>query len=107
LRSPGQIYQKKDETHITNLYTYTIINKSTAELPVLLKLVSPEGKIQIVGQPPGILEKGEKKQGAFFVELETTAIQGRKTPIVLEILSKGEQIDKIKTNFLGPGKRRR
>ena len=29
LRSPGQMYQQKDETHLTNLYTYVLINKTT------------------------------------------------------------------------------
>ncbi|TNE56792.1 MAG: cytochrome c oxidase accessory protein CcoG [Bacteroidetes bacterium] len=106
LRSPGQLYQKKDETHLTNLYTYTIINKSSGELPVQLNLVSPEGVIQIVGQEPGVLEKGAKSQGAFFLELSTDVIQGRKTPIVIEVLSEGKKIDEVKTNFLGPGKRK-
>lgn len=105
LRSPGQSYQQKDETHLTNLYTYTIINKSTEELPIQLHLVSPEGKLQMVGQAPGMLEKGTKKQGAFFVELEKDELNGRKTPVVIEILSAGKKIDEVKTNFLGPGKR--
>ncbi|MCB0533289.1 MAG: cytochrome c oxidase accessory protein CcoG [Lewinellaceae bacterium] len=105
LRSPGQTYQQKDETHLTNLYTYTIINKSTEEIPVQLHLVSPEGKIQMVGQEPGMLEKGTKKQGAFFVELEKDELAGRKTPVVIEVLSDGKKIDEVETNFLGPGKR--
>ena len=106
LRSPGQSYQQKDETHLTNLYTYTIINKSTETLPIQLHLVSPEGKIQVVGQAPGALEKGAKKQGAFFVELEKDDLTGRKTAVVIEILSAGKKIDEVETSFLGPGKRK-
>lgn len=107
LRSPGQLYQQRDENHISNLYTYTIINKAPKELPVELRLASPKGDLQIVGQNPGTLEKGTKKQGAFFVELETGVIQGRKTPMVIEIWSEGKKIDEVKTNFMGPGKRKR
>ncbi|MBL7776446.1 MAG: cytochrome c oxidase accessory protein CcoG [Saprospiraceae bacterium] len=106
LRSPGQLYQEKDETHLTNLYTYTIINKSPQDLPVELKLVSPQGKLELVGQAPGQLEKGSKKQGAFFVELTTATIQDAKTPVVIEVYSEGKKIDRIETNFLGPRKRR-
>ncbi len=106
LRSPGQLYQQKDETHLTNLYTYTIINKSPNTLPVQLRLVSPKGKIELVGQAPGSIEKGAKKQGAFFVELETDLLEGRKTPIKIEIISDNKIIDNIETNFLGPGKRK-
>ncbi|MBK6930326.1 MAG: cytochrome c oxidase accessory protein CcoG [Saprospirales bacterium] len=105
LRSPGQLYQQKDESHLTNLYTYTIINKSTQDLPVELHLVSPKGAIQIVGQAPGIIGKGSKKQGAFFVELPAAQINSRKTPLEIEILSGGKKIDAIKTNFMGPGGR--
>lgn len=106
LRSPGQLYQEKDETHLTNLYTYIIINKSTGDLPVQLHLVSPEGKIQIVGTAAGVIPKGSKASGAFFLELSTDEIEGRKTPVVIEVLSNGKQIDKIKTNFMGPGGRK-
>lgn len=106
LRSPGQLYQEKDETHLTNLYTYTIINKSTGDLPVELHLVSPEGKIQIVGKEIGVISKGGKAQGAFFVELATSKLDGRKTPVVIEVLSNGKRIDNVETNFMGPGGRK-
>lgn len=107
LRSPGQLYQEKDATHLTNLYTYTIINKTTAELPVELRLVSPAGKIQIVGKPQlDTIPKGSKIQGAFFVELPIDQITGRKTPLELELFSQGKRIDKIDTNFMGPGGKR-
>ncbi len=102
LRSPGQLYQEKDETHLTNLYTYTIINKSTHELPVELHIATPGGQIQVVGQAPGAIAKGSKAQGAFFVEMPTNQLQGRKTPIVIEVLSGGKKIDEVKTNFMGP-----
>jgi len=105
LRSPGQLYQEKDATHLTNLYTYIIINKSTQQLPVELHLVSPAGTIQLVGQAPGSIEKGSKKQGAFFLELDKKNLTGRKTPIVIEVLSNGKKVDQIKTNFMGPGRR--
>ncbi len=107
LRSPGQMYQEKDETHLTNLYTYIIINKSTADMPVELRLAEPAGKIQVVGQAPGILPKGSKAQGAFFVELATDQLQGRKTPLVIDVWSNGQKIDQIKTNFMGPGGRKK
>lgn len=106
LRSPGQLYQEKDETHLTNLYTYTIVNKSTADLPVQLRLVSPAGNIQLVGKEIGSIPKGGKVQGAFFVELATTELEGRKTPVVIEVLSEGKKIDDVETNFMGPGGRK-
>lgn len=102
LRSPGQLYQQKDETHLTNLYTYVLINKTTRDLPLQLTTSTPGAKIQVVGNAPTNLAKGEKLEGAFFVEMPETGLTGRKTPIVIEVISDGKKIDEVKTNFMGP-----
>ncbi len=102
LRSPGQLYQQKDDTHLTNLYTYVIINKSTHDLPVQLQMATPDSHIQMVGKEPGSIPKGEKIEGAFFVQLSQDELKGRKTPIVIQVFSEGKMIDEVKTNFLGP-----
>ena len=104
LRSPGQLYQQRDEIHITNLYTYQLINKSVDELPVELRLKSGAGRIEYVGKAPAAIAKGSKDQGAFFVVLPLEELDGRKTPIVVEVYSNGEQVDEVKTNFMGPKK---
>ncbi len=105
LRSPGQTYQEKDATHLTNLYTFTLINKSNRSLPVTFRLASPEGNIQMVGQPIGELPKGQTYKGVFFLELEKSKLEGRKTPVVIEVWSEGQKIDQVKTAFMGPGQR--
>ncbi len=105
LRSPGQTYQEKDASHLTNLYTFTLINKANRDLPFEFRLTSPKGRIEMVGQPAAQLPKGHTYKGAFFVELEKTQIEGRKTPIVIEVWSEGKQINRVKTAFMGPGRR--
>lgn len=104
LRSPGQLYQQKDSTHLTNLYTYVLINKSNRELPVRLQAMTPGAQIQIVGKEPLSIAKGDKIEGAFFVEMPEDQLLSRKTPIVIDIISEGKKIDEVKTNFMGPGK---
>ncbi len=101
LRSPGQLYQQKDDTHLTNLYTYVLINKTTHELPVKFQMALPGQHIQMVGKEPGSIPKGGKIEGAFFVLMAEYELQGRKTPIVIEVLSDGKKIDEVKTNFMG------
>ncbi len=106
LRSPGQTYQVKDENHLTNLYTFTLINKANRDLPLELRIVSPEGgSLQMVGQPVTQLAKGKTYKGAFFIELDKTQLEGRKTPVIIEVWSEGNKIDRIKTAFMGPGHR--
>lgn len=102
LRSPGQLYQQKDDTHLTNLYTYVVINKSTKMMPVEFKITTPGGLIQLVGKTPEPIAKGSKAEGAFFVEMPADQLHGRKTVLVIEVYSNGKKIDEVETNFMGP-----
>ncbi len=104
LRSPGQMYQQKDETHLTNLYTYVLINKTSKDLPVELRLITESGKIQIVGKEQKTIPKSSKIEGAFFIEMPEDKLHGRKTPVKIEVISDGKVIDEITTNFMGPNK---
>lgn len=104
LRSPGQMYQQTDATHLTNLYTFKIINKSPNELAGLhLQLAEPKGVIRMVGAEPATLAKGHTAQGAFFVELAENQLKGLSTPIVIHVYAGGNKIDAVKTSFLGSG----
>jgi cytochrome c oxidase accessory protein FixG len=102
LRSPGQLYQKVDETHVSNLYTYILINKTNKELPIELISDTPESKLRVVGQMPTSIPKSGKIEGAFFVEMPTNQLKGRKTPITIHIRSNGKEVDEIETSFMGP-----
>lgn len=102
LRSPGQLYQQVDEAHVSNLYTYQIINKTNHAMPVQLRLATPGGSVQFVAAEPTEVKKDSLAQGAFFVKMETSALKSRKTPIVIEVFSGGEKVDEVKTNFMGP-----
>ncbi|MDX2134647.1 MAG: cytochrome c oxidase accessory protein CcoG [Saprospiraceae bacterium] len=102
LRSPGQLYQKRDDNHISNLYTYQIINKSTQELPIELRTTTPGAQLEVVGQAIAPIAKGAKAQGAFFLILPSEKVDGRKTSVVIEVYSNGKKIDEVKTNFMGP-----
>jgi hypothetical protein len=102
LRSPGQLYQEVDEAHLTNLYTYVLINKTNRDLPVRLEMATPGGVIRIVGQAPESIPKNSKMEGAFFVEMPVDLLKGRKTPVRIDVISDGKKIDGVETNFLGP-----
>jgi polyferredoxin len=103
LRSPGQVYQKPDSLHISNLYTYRLINKSTEEIPVEIRVKSPRGaKIRLVGPQKLELTTEKHLQGVFFIDIPRKQLRPRTTKIQLEIWSKNQKIDHLKTNFLGP-----
>lgn len=101
LRTPGLLFQKLDETHISNLYTYEVINKTTKQLPIEFRLVSPAGQIRMVGNTP-TTKPGTVTKGELFVDLDKKDLNGHTTRLKIEVISDGKVIDRVKTNFLGP-----
>ncbi len=102
LRTPGMLYQKVDEDHLSNLYNYEFINKTGKDMILEIIPETPEAKIRLVGDMPAV-EKNGMTQGAFFIEMPRDALDGRKSTIKIGIYSEGELVEKVKTSFLGPG----
>ncbi|MCB0567110.1 MAG: 4Fe-4S binding protein [Phaeodactylibacter sp.] len=106
LRTPGVLPQQVDETHVSNLYNYQVINKTSEELPIEFRLaegLEAHGSIQLIGQPPAA-QAGKVAEGALFIILEKGALQGHKTEVLIEVYSNGEVIDEVRTNFMAPGR---
>lgn len=104
LRTPGMLYQKVDEDHLSNLYNYEVINKTNKEYQQIhFKLVDLDGEIKLVGKEP-TLGKSDQASGSFFIILEKDNLHGRKNPVYIEVYADDELIDKVKTNFMGPVK---
>ena len=105
LRTPGMLYQDVDDTYISNLYNYQVINKTSHDIEnIEFKLNSEYGRIKLVGESVPTAGKQDFSEGAFFIEMDKTQLEGYKTKLQLEVWSNGELIDKAKTNFLGPMK---
>lgn len=101
LRTPGMLYQKVGDDHISNLYNYQVFNKTNHEMPLEFKLLSDFGVLKLVGDAPTVAGSS-MAEGAFFIEMEKDKLEGRKNKIFIEVYSNGEAVDKVKTNFLGP-----
>ncbi len=103
LRSPGQMYQEVDSQHITNLYTFQIINKTHADMPLDIKVRDNEGTIKYVGNvtTPSV-SAGKMTDGVFFIEMDISKLTGLKTTLYIEVYSNGKLMDKVKTSFVGP-----
>ena len=101
LRMPGQLYQKEG-TVITNAYNFTLINKSDEVMNLLLELESPEGTMRVAGGDTVRLQPEAIVHGAAIVGIERDELADEKQRITVRVMNNGEEIDKIKTNFLGP-----
>lgn len=100
LRTPGMMYQKYDSLHVSNLYDFVLINKTFDRTPASLELVGIDGEIKIIGsdlivEPQGIID------AKILVIIKDADIKQLNTPIYIIVKGNGEEIDKIKTSFLG------
>lgn len=102
LRSPGQMFQDVDIQHISNLYTYQIVNKTKADMPVELKIKDDVASIKFIGNAPPAINSGKMGEGAFFIIMDKTKLEGVKTVLYVDVYSNGKLMDRVKTSFVGP-----
>lgn len=103
MRTPGQLYQERGTTAISNLYNIKVVNKGIKRIPLTVKLENLQGSVEIIGGQNNIMVQAEGQgAGAFFVVLPASSITTRKTIIELGLYEGNKKIDVIKTNFLGP-----
>ena len=103
LRTPGMLYQEVDETHLSNLYNYQVFNKTSHEMPIEFRVKDGAGVLKLVGDAPTV-PGSDMAEGAFFIEMEKDKLTDRKHKVRIEVLSGGEVVDEVTTNFLGPVK---
>ena len=101
LRTPGMFYQEQGEDKVSNLYDIKILNKSFEQKNIDLKLLSKEGEIKILGEGMSVTPQGETQVKAFIL-IEKGDINRMNTPLEIGVYSKGIEINRIKTSFLGP-----
>jgi cytochrome c oxidase accessory protein FixG len=103
LRLPGQLYERKGENNISNVYTYKLVNKTNSDIKnVRFKLLSHKGTIKIVSHETFTVPAGGLAKGTLFVEVNASALSGDKDKVVIGVFSDDEQIETTRTAFLGP-----
>ncbi len=104
LRLPGQLYERKADNVISNVFTYKLVNKTSEIIDNVdfrlrktegeIKLVSTSGRIEVPAQ--GIAE------GTLFIEIKQNKLKGDKHKLILEVYSGDTLIETTSVNFLGP-----
>ncbi|WP_194851138.1 cytochrome c oxidase accessory protein CcoG [Nonlabens antarcticus] len=103
LRLPGQLFERKGENNISNVYTYKLLNKTNSDIEnVRFQLMSHNGTIKIVGHDTFTVPAGGLSEGTLFIELNASALNGDKDRMVIGVFSGEEQIETTRTAFLGP-----
>jgi cytochrome c oxidase accessory protein FixG len=104
LRVPGMLYQRLDDDQIQNLYNIQLINKTTGEMTINIKLMESVGTIEVVGGHTITIAASSKADAVFYVRFPEAELKGNKNQIILGIYQGETLIDEVKSNFLGPFK---
>ncbi|WP_026839212.1 cytochrome c oxidase accessory protein CcoG [Gillisia sp. JM1] len=101
-RLPGQLYEHKEGTIISNVYTYKLLNKTSKSFDKIhFELVSHKGIIETVKSDLIVPARG-MAEGTLFIEIDQSALKNEKDKIKIEVYSGDILIETTKTNFLGP-----
>ena len=102
LRAPGALFQQTAEGKIQNLYTLKVINKTSRDLPVELRLENLSGHVRLMGAGPFTVPKESLAQTSVLIELDTTVLTGNSTRLKLGLYSNGKLLESVTTGFVGP-----
>ena len=103
LRLPGQLYQRKENNIISNVYTYKLVNKTTNDIDkVSFKLLSHKGVIILVSQDNFKVGAEKLAEGTLFIEINNSALTGDKDELKIGVYSGEELIETTFTKFLAP-----
>ena len=101
LRAPGALFQKMPDGRYSNLYTVRVVNKTSREVPIQLKLENPAGSLQVMGQD--LVAPPEKQaETSVLIELDPAVMKPGKTPINVGVYSQGRRLELLKSGFIGP-----
>ncbi|MFC4635003.1 cytochrome c oxidase accessory protein CcoG [Dokdonia ponticola] len=103
LRLPGQLYERKADNIISNVYTFKLINKTVDDINnVHFELLSHKGTIKLVSHTDFKVEGQGLAEGTLFIEINASALTGDKDRLKIGIYSDDTLIETTTTAFLGP-----
>ncbi|GAA5036181.1 cytochrome c oxidase accessory protein CcoG [Marivirga lumbricoides] len=101
-RTPGSLYQMKNDSIISNMYQIELINKSFDPMMVSFEVIPAEAKLFF---PAGPIEElsGQKKEEAYvFVEMSRRVFNEKGDKIIIKVKQNGEVLQTINSRFPGP-----
>jgi cytochrome c oxidase accessory protein FixG len=102
LRAPGALFQQAADGRISNLYTLRVVNKTSHDIPVELRLMNNSGTLRVMGPAGLVVPKEKLAQTSVLIELERTALPEGKAKLEVGIFSGGKLLETVQTVFIGP-----
>ena len=102
-RQPGTLFQELPDNVYSNIYQLRVINKTFEETSYEIRLLQPEGEMVSLGSVTNVSPQSSS-EGRFLVKLPESSLNGMQTDLTFGVYIDGEQIETVKTGFLGPSK---
>lgn len=104
LRLPGQLYEHKEGSIISNVFTYKLVNKTTKDIDnISFKLRKYKGVIKPVSSSNNLIVPAQNLvQGTLFIEINKNDLSGDKNKLRIDVYSNDKLIETTTVNFLGP-----
>lgn len=101
-RIPGQLPEQMENNIISNVFTYKLVNKTTADKSdIKFKLKSHPGEIRTVNRSEIVVPAQDMVEGTFFIEINGSALKGNRNKILIEVYSGDQLLETTKATFLG------
>ena len=101
LRAQGALFQKMPDGNYSNLYTVRVVNKTSREVPIQLKLEAPAGRLQVMGGEM-IAPPQKQAETSVLIELPPAVMKRGTTPVTVGVYSGARRLETLKTGFIGP-----
>ena len=103
LRIPGQLYERKDNNIISNVYTFKVINKTTEDIEnVNFKILSHDGLIELVNHQNFSVPKQGLAEGSLFIKISNAALEDDTIKLKIGVYKDQKLIETTSTTFIGP-----
>lgn len=104
LRLPGQLFERKAENVISNVFTYKLVNKTTDTITdVSFKIRNYNGEIKLVSTNDEVFVPAQGlAEGTLFIEIKQNELNGDKNKLMIDVYSNEELIETTTVSFLGP-----
>lgn len=103
LRLPGQLYERKEGNIISNVFTYKLVNKTTAAVDdVHFELMSHPGTITLVSRDHFEVPAEALSEGTLFIEINNAELNGDKDKLKIGVYSGNKLIETTSVRFLAP-----
>jgi cytochrome c oxidase accessory protein FixG len=101
LRAPGGMFQALPDGRIQNLYTVKIVNKTSHDIPITLRLEGSEGELSMIGNQLNLPGQDLAKT-SVLIKLPRNEITGANTKVKVGVYNGDELLETVKTVFVGP-----